>query len=57
MMIAGYWRIWEELLQEWRSRNIISSCLLLIDEAYKTYALFGTRLRFLRELHVVNTAS
>lgn len=57
MMIAGYWRIWEELLLEWRSRNITASFWTLIDEAYKTYALFGTRLRFLRELHVVNTAS
>lgn len=50
------WRMWEELLLELRSRNNIANYIALIAGAYKTYALFGARLRFLRELHVVNTA-
>lgn len=56
LLVRRNWKIWEELLLEWRSRNIIANYIALIAGAYKTYALFGARLRFLRELHVVNTA-
>nr|MCR5660597.1 hypothetical protein [bacterium] len=36
LLVRRNWKIWEELLLEWRSRNIIANYIALIAEAYKT---------------------